>query len=149
MPIILLPALLFFSHTATPSAPLLTAGFAVWLLGLVIESAGDYQKSRFISDPANKGRWIDSGLWHYSRHPNYLGEILVWWGIYIFAVSNLSPIEAVIGLVGPLFITILLRYISGVPILERSADAKWGTQVAYQNYRKNTGLILPKLPPRM
>ena len=120
-------------------------GLAVWLAGLVIETVADLQKSRFASLPENQGRWIDSGLWRYSRHPNYLGEILVWVGVYVFAVPSLSLPESFIALISPIFITILLRYVSGVPLLEKAADKKWGNSEGYQQYRLRTGLILPKI----
>lgn len=145
VPIILLPVLLFFSKNITSITYISVAGLAVWLLGLVIESLADYQKFQFAVLPENRGRWIDSGLWSYSRHPNYLGEILVWAGVYIFAASNLTAAESLLALISPIFITILLRYVSGVPLLEKAADKKWGNSDSYQKYRLQTGLILPKI----
>lgn len=123
------------------------SGCAVWLAGLLIESAADGQKFAFNQDPLNKGQWISSGLWRYSRHPNYFGEILVWVGLYLFAFTVMSPIERLIGLTSPLFITILLLFVSGVPVLEKSADKRWGHDPKYQAYRHQTSLLIP-LPPR-
>lgn len=122
-------------------------GVLVWFVGLVIESVADIQKYKFSSNKANKGKWIATGIWKYSRYPNYFGEILVWLGVYIYATASFSPVQAVVASASPLFITVLLLFVSGVPILEKSADKKWGDNKAYQNYKKQTSILLP-LPPR-
>ena len=122
------------------------AGAAVWLVGLLLEAAADAQKSAFKANDANRGRTITTGLWRYSRHPNYFGEILVWWGLFVYAVPVLSG-AAFIVVAGPVFITVLLLFVSGIPPLERSADEKYGDDPAYRDYKRRTSVLVP-LPPR-
>ena len=119
-------------------------GLLVWLLGFSIEVIADYQKTVFNSESRNKDKWIDCGLWSYSRHPNYLGEILLWTGIAFFGVSCFTGLERV-AWISPLFIYILLTKISGIPILERRGSEKWGDQTEYQKYRQNTPALIPRL----
>ena len=119
-------------------------GMLIWLLGFGIEVIADNQKTAFNKDPDNAGKWIDSGLWSYSRHPNYLGEILLWTGIAFFGVPCFQGLERV-AWISPLFIYVLLTKISGIPILDRRAQEKWGEQVEYQKYRENTPALVPKL----
>lgn len=141
--IILLPTMLAFRTTHKPSALWLTIGAIIWAMGFIIEGVADVQKFRFITDPKNKGMWIDQGLWHLSRHPNYFGEISVWVGVYIACVSALSLPAALISLASPLFIGTLLLFVSGVPPLEKSADKKWGDKPAYKAYKAKTRLLIP------
>jgi steroid 5-alpha reductase family enzyme len=122
------------------------AGAAVWLAGLLIEAVADAQKSAFKADEANRGRFIASGLWGYSRHPNYFGEILVWWGLFLYAVPFLHGAAFAV-IAGPLFITLLLLFGTGIPPLERSAAAKHGDDPAYRDYKRRTSILVP-LPPR-
>ena len=123
------------------------ASLALWLVGLATEATADYQKFKFKADPANKGRFINTGLWSLSRHPNYFGEMLMWWGVAGVAVSmNASPGVSVAALASPLFVTFLLTKVSGVPLLEKMADERWGNEKAYQTYKKNTPCIVPRLP---
>ena len=122
------------------------AGIAVWLAGLLIEAVADAQKSAFRSREANRGRFIADGLWRYSRHPNYFGEMLVWWGIFLYAVPFLHGAAFAV-VAGPLFITLLLLFVSGIPLLERSADEKYGDDPAYREYKRRTSVLVP-LPPR-
>ena len=99
---------------------------ALWLFGIAFETAADVQKSAFKADPANRGRFIDVGLWSVSRHPNYFGEILVWLGVCGVALSaNASVGVSVAALASPAFVTLLLTKVSGIPILEKSADERW------------------------
>ena len=126
--------------------PVSVAGALLWALGFAIEAASDAQKGAFRKDPANSGRWIDSGLWRFSRHPNYFGEILQWWGVFVVAAPAFAPI-AFLTAVGPLSITLLLLFVSGVPLLEKAADRKYGADPAYQEYRRRTSILVP-LPPR-
>lgn len=121
-------------------------GIVIWLFGLLVEAIADLQKFRFTQEPKNKGKWIDHGLWHYSRHPNYFGEICVWIGMYVTVFSSLNGLEKVIGLISPIVIFITLRFISGVPPLEKSADKKWGDKRDYRAYKKRTNLLIPWLP---
>jgi steroid 5-alpha reductase family enzyme len=122
-------------------------GLVVFILGLTIETIADLQKSRFHNNLKNKGKWIDYGLWRYSRHPNYFGEILVWIGFYIYAVQSLELCSAVVALISPIFISLLLIFVSGIPLLEKSADKKWGSNKEYLNYKRRTSILilLPKL----
>ena len=119
-------------------------GLLMWLLGFSIEVIADNQKSAFNANSENQGKWIDSGLWSYSRHPNYLGEIMLWTGITCFGISCFSGLERV-AWVSPIFIYLLLTKISGVPILDRRALEKWGNQPEYHKYRENTPTLLPRL----
>lgn len=122
------------------------AGTAVWFVGLVIEAAADAQKSAFRDKEENRGRFIATGLWRYSRHPNYFGEILVWWGLFVYAVPFLSGAAFAV-VAGPVFITVLLLFVSGIPLLERSADEKYGADPDYREYKRRTSILVP-LPPR-
>jgi len=122
------------------------AGGATWLVGLVVEAVADAQKAAFRGKDENRGRFIASGLWRYSRHPNYFGEILVWWGLFVYAVPFLHG-GAFAVVVGPVFITLLLLFVSGIPLVERSADEKYGNDLAYLDYKRRTSVLVP-LPPR-
>lgn len=143
--VILIPAIYFFSHPTSSVKPLMLVGMAIWLVGFYFESVGDMQKFEFINNPKNKGKWIDQGLWKRSRHPNYFGEITMWFGIYVFCLPAMSTTAALVGAASPLWIFILLRFISGVPLLEKKANERWGKNPAYKKYRDSTPLLLPKL----
>ncbi|WP_420643545.1 DUF1295 domain-containing protein [Candidatus Leptofilum sp.] len=119
-------------------------GTLVWIIGFGIEVVADNQKSQFRANPANKGKFINSGLWAKSRHPNYFGEIVLWLGVAIIAVPVLQGWQWV-ALISPLFVTLLLTRVSGVPMLERRADEKWGGQTDYEQYKKETPVLIPRL----
>lgn len=119
-------------------------GLAVWLIGFILEAVADAQKSKWRANPDNKGKFIRSGLWSISRHPNYMGEMMIWIGIAIIAVPVLQGWQF-FALISPLFVIILLSRISGIPLLEKRADEKWGGMEDYENYKKNTPLLIPKL----
>mgnify|MGYP002012024255 FL=1 len=119
-------------------------GMALWTLGFGIEVVADAQKTAFNSKLENRGRWIDEGLWARSRHPNYLGEILLWTGIAFFGIPCFDGLE-MIAWISPIFIFILLTRISGIPILEERAMAKWENDPEYQKYRENTPTLVPSL----
>lgn len=119
-------------------------GLLVWIFGFAFEVIADNQKSRFNADPANKGKFISAGLWGKSRHPNYFGEIVLWVGVAIIAIPVLQGWQWV-ALISPLFVTLLLTRVSGVPLLEQKAEKKWGGQADYENYKKNTPVLIPKL----
>jgi steroid 5-alpha reductase family enzyme len=119
-------------------------GFLIWVFGFAFEVIADSQKSRFAADPANKGRFIQTGLWSKSRHPNYFGEIMLWIGVAVIALPVLVGLQWV-ALISPLFVTLLLTRVSGVPLLEAKADKKWGGQPDYEEYKKKTPVLLPKL----
>ena len=120
-------------------------GFLVWLLGFGIEVAADQQKSKFKADPANREKFINTGLWSWSRHPNYFGEIVLWIGVAIIALPILSGWQW-LTMISPVFITLLLTRISGVPMLEARADEKWGGQVEYEAYKAKTSILIPRPP---
>ena len=144
---IMLPVSYLVAQDAAPGFGLWSAaGASIWLVGLVIEAAADAQKSAFKGKSENRERFIESGLWRYSRHPNYFGEILVWWGLFVFAVPFLHGAAFAV-VIGPVFITLLLLFVSGIPLLERSADARYGDDPAYREYKRRTSILVP-LPPR-
>lgn len=119
-------------------------GLLVWALGIALETVADVQKTRFKANPANKGRFINTGLWSRSRHPNYFGEITLWVGVAIIALPVLQGWQWV-ALVSPVFVALLLVRGSGVPPLEEKADRKWGGQPDYEAYKKDTPVLVPKL----
>jgi steroid 5-alpha reductase family enzyme len=145
--VIMLPVSYLLGRNEAPGFGLLAiAGGVVWLVGLVIEAIADAQKSSFKGKRENHERFITSGLWRYSRHPNYFGEMLVWWGLFAYAVPFLHGAAFAV-VVGPIFITLLLLFVSGIPLLERSAEAKHGDDPAYREYKRRTSILVP-LPPR-
>lgn len=134
--------------TTSNPQPLGVMGFvggALWLLGFAMEVVADRQKSMFNADPHNRGRFINVGLWRWSRHPNYFGEILLWLGVALIAVPVLQGWQWV-AMLSPIFVTLLLTRISGVPLLEKRADQKWGQDAAYQQYKRQTPVLIPRLP---
>jgi steroid 5-alpha reductase family enzyme len=122
------------------------AGATIWLVGLLVEAVADGQKAAFKARDENRGRFVASGLWRYSRHPNYFGEMLVWWGLFVYAVPVLHGAAFAV-VIGPVFITLLLLFVSGIPPLERSADEKYGSDPDYREYKRRTSILVP-LPPR-
>ena len=101
-------------------------GIAVFLLGLILESVADHQKMKFSQISTNKNKWIQSGVWSLSRHPNYLGEMMIWSGVFLSVLFSVDSNLKWVGLISPLYIITLLLFVSGVPLLEKSADKKWG-----------------------
>lgn len=122
---------------------LVILGMIIWLVGLLIEAVADSQKFAFKLSKKNEKEWIQDGLWKYARHPNYFGEILVWCGIYVACFTALNSIEKLISLASPILITFVLLFVSGVPLLEKSADQRWGKLKAYQEYKQRTRLLIP------
>ena len=119
-------------------------GLLVWAAGITVETLADVQKARFKAEPANRGRFINTGLWSRSRHPNYFGEITLWVGVAIIALPVLQGWQWA-ALVSPVFVALLLIKGSGVPPLEAKADKKWGSQADYEAYKQNTPVLVPKL----
>ena len=119
-------------------------GLLVWGVGFAIEAIADSQKSQFSANPANKGKFIQTGLWSRSRHPNYFGEIMLWVGVAIIAVPVLRGWQWV-ALISPVFVTLLITRVSGIPLLEKKADKKWGDQADYQAYKQKTPVLIPRL----
>ena len=100
--------------------------------------------AKFKANPANKGKLLDTGFWRYTRHPNYFGEITLWLGVMLIAVPVLQGWQW-IALISPVFVTLLLTRVSGVPMLEKRSDEKWGGQADYEDYKKNTPVLIPRL----
>ena len=123
---------------------LLYIGTMIWVFGFLFEIISDYQKIKFKNNASNKNKFIDSGLWSISRHPNYFGEIILWIGIYIITLPATSGLEY-LGIISPLFVIVLLNKVSGINLLEASADKKWGSSKEYQKYKKITPKLIPKL----
>jgi steroid 5-alpha reductase family enzyme len=115
-------------------------GILIWGIGFYFESTGDAQLKEFISNPENKGKLMETGLWRYSRHPNYFGEVTQWWGLFMIALSIPGSIFTIIG---PLTITILILFVSGIPLLEK----KYAGRPDYEEYKKRTSIFFP-LPPK-
>jgi steroid 5-alpha reductase family enzyme len=119
-------------------------GLLIWILGFSMEALADAQKNRFNAIPENKGKFIYTGLWSRSRHPNYFGEIVIWVGVAVIALPVLQGWQWV-ALISPLFVTLLLTKVSGIPLLEKKSDAKWGGQADYEAYKKSTPVLVPRL----
>jgi len=132
------------SFTGVMMNNLFFVGLVIYVLGLVIEIVADQQKTVFRREPKNKDKFITTGLWSLSRHPNYLGEILLWSGIAIMSVSSLQGLQY-LTLISPLFVYILLVYISGIRLLENQAEKKWGHLDSYKEYVKNTPSLFFKI----
>ena len=132
------------SYTGVIMNNVFFVGLVIYVLGLVIEIVADQQKTVFRREPKNKDKFITTGLWSYSRHPNYLGEILLWSGIAIMSVSSLQGLQY-LTLISPLFVYILLVYISGIRLLENQAEKKWGHLDSYKEYVKNTPSLFFKI----
>ena len=121
-------------------------GIVVWVVGFTIEVVADRQKSAFKQDVANEGRFITSGLWAWSRHPNYFGEITLWVGVAIMALPVLTGWRWVT-LISPVFVVLLLTRVSGIPLLEERAEKRWGDEESFRAYARNTPVLVPR-PPR-
>jgi steroid 5-alpha reductase family enzyme len=134
------------THTRVALGPIGWIGLAVWIVGFGVEAIADDQKRRFRSDPENRGRFISTGLWSWSRHPNYFGEIVLWIGVAVISVPALSGWQWAT-LISPVFVTLLITRVSGVPMLEERADERWGGQEDYEAYKRRTPVLLP-WPPR-
>lgn len=138
--LVVLPVLFINKDAGRDFGLLDLVGLAVWILGFIFESVGDAQLARFIKNPANKGKLMKSGLWRYTRHPNYFGEVTLWWGIWIIALSMPFGFFSIIG---PIMITFLILKVSGVPLLEK----KMAENPEFSEYKRKTSVFLP-LPPK-
>ena len=141
--IVMIPSINFF-YSDISFRTISIVGIIVWTTGLTIESIADYQKFTFKNKYKNK--WMESGLFKYSRHPNYFGEVLCWVGVYIYTLQ--FSWMSLLNLVSPLFILILLLFVSGVPLLEKKADKKWGEDKHYQDYKRRTSKFIPWFPKK-
>jgi steroid 5-alpha reductase family enzyme len=117
-------------------------GLTVWAVGLFFEAVGDWQLARFKADPSNQGKVMDRGLWRYTRHPNYFGDFLVWWGLYITSTESGVFLAT---LVAPLLMSVLLMKVSGVTLLESSLKSRVG---GYEEYARSTNAFFPWFPRR-
>lgn len=141
--VILIPSSLLLSGRVEPTNSIVSYfGIFVWLIGLLIESIADQQKFTFKNKKGNKNKWINTGLWKYSRHPNYFGEILLWWGVFIFVLPSLSGLQY-LSIIGPLFIMYILIFVSGIPPLEKRYKEKFKNNEAYQKYNETTSVLVP------
>ena len=127
-----------------PIGALALFGTQIWLTGFLLEAIADHQKSAFKKDPENRDSFIQSGLWSISRHPNYLGEIILWVGVSIVAIPVLQGWQWAM-LSSPFFVALLLIRVSGIPLLEKKADEKWGGQSDYESYKKRVAVLVPKI----
>ena len=117
------------------------AGSILWLVGFFVEVLADHQKSQFNREPANSGKFVRTGLWAWSRHPNYFGEIMLWAGLAIVAMPVLEGWQH-LTLISPIFVFLLLTRISGINLLERQADSRWGDDPDYQDYKASTNALV-------
>jgi steroid 5-alpha reductase family enzyme len=136
-----LPVLMINRRPSGTLSLLDSIGVCIWLFGFLFESVGDAELARFVKDPLNKGKLLRSGLWRYTRHPNYFGEVALWWGIWLIA---LGVPGGWFGIVGPLTITILILKVSGIPMLEK----KMAEHPDFAQYARSTSVFLPWFPER-
>jgi len=135
------PILLVGSRGDRPLGPLDAAGSVVWLVGFLFETVGDWQLLRFKRSPASRGEIMTTGLWRFTRHPNYFGEVVVWWGLFLIALGAPHGWWA---LISPVTITFLLLRVSGIPMLE----AKYEGRADFDRYKATTNAFLPWFPKR-
>lgn len=132
---------IYINYSVSTGLDILTfVGFIIWLIGFYFESTADKQLKEFVQNPMNKGILMQNGLWKYTRHPNYFGEVTQWWGIFIIALSITGSLFTI---VGPLTITTLILFVSGIPLLEK----KYAGRPDFEDYKKRTSVFLP-LPPK-
>jgi steroid 5-alpha reductase family enzyme len=121
------------------------AGTALWAIGFAFEVIADEQKRRFKADPANHGKFITSGLWAWSQHPNYFGEITLWAGVLVIAIPQLSGWNWLV-MFSPVFVALLLTKVSGINLLDAIAKKRWGDDPAWQAYVARTPVLFPRPP---
>ncbi len=143
--IVMLPIIGIIRSAGTPPIWLTVLSWGLFLVGLVVETIADIQKYRFKSREQNADRWMSAGLWSWSRHPNYFGEILLWWALSIPGLTLFHGFEYLL-YIGPVFISFLLIKVSGIPLLEKSWEKKWGQISEFREYRRSTPLLFP-IPP--
>lgn len=145
----LLPSLIMFTFKEKNRdpiiSPLAVAGWAIFAAGLIFETVADIQKTRFRNNPDNKGRFICTGLWSVSRHPNYFGEIVLWFGLFISAAAYFQTSWSFFSIFCPVSSSMLICFISGIPLLEKSGMERWGNDADYAEYVHNTGVLIPFL----
>jgi steroid 5-alpha reductase family enzyme len=134
------------SSDEAPFGALTVIGLILWVVGFGIEVKADREKSNFKKDPSNEGRFISTGIWAWSRHPNYFGEIVLWVGMALIALPAFDGAEYV-ALISPVFVVLLLTKVSGVPMLEYRGRKRWGEEPDYQAYCADVPVLLMR-PPR-
>lgn len=139
---VLTPVLVAFSQPQSPLLWFNWAGVILWLIGFFFETIGDFQLDRFVKKSENQGKLMMSGLWRFTRHPNYFGEATMWWGIWLIIVG--MPLTQ-LALLSPFIITTLLLKVSGIPMLE----AKWEGRPDWEEYKKKTSAFFPWFPKKM
>ena len=140
--IVSLPVMFGNSDSTPGVGPIAVVGIMVWAVGFLFEAVGDWQLARFKRDSSNAGKVMQSGLWSLTRHPNYFGNALLWWGIGIVGAETGSGI---IGFIGPVVMTFFLLKVSGVPMLERSLNKR---REGYAEYAARTSMFIPRLPKK-
>jgi len=143
--VILFPVYLHSIAHINTFLPLVLGGFILWSIGFYYQVVGDFQLTQFIKNktPESKDQMMKTGVWSQTRHPNYFGEILMWWGIWIMTLVSFNPVFIIVTAMGPLTITLLLRYVSGVPMLEKHWKEKYGTE--FEEYKDTTQMLLPSV----
>ncbi len=139
MLLITFPIMLANTYDVRPLGLLDAVGVMVWAIGFLFESVGDYQLTQFVRNPANKGKIMKYGLWQYTRHPNYFGEVTQWWGVFLIV---LSVPNAWMGIIGPLTISFLILKVSGIPLLEKQFEGR----PEWEDYKKRTSAFFPWFP---
>lgn len=135
------PVLFINQATSEPNTFMLVVGFLVWLIGFIFEVVGDLQLKKFLSKKENNGKLMTSGLWKFTRHPNYFGEVTLWWGIWLVACAYPFGFLTIIG---PSTITVLILLVSGIPLAEK----RYAGRPDFEAYKKKTSVFFP-LPPRV
>jgi steroid 5-alpha reductase family enzyme len=138
------PALIALSSPSNAEFLFLGIGTLIWAIGWAYQVLADHQKTAFNNDPKNAGKFINVGVWKQSRHPNYVGEFVLWTGITIIAVPVYEGLQWA-ALITPLFVYLLLNKVSGVNLLEERSDEKWGDNKDYLTYKKKTPVFFPRI----
>lgn len=142
-----LPIILVNANQTSFSSSKLAAqdyiGIAMFVIGLLIEFEADRAKFAFKMDKSNKGKWCNISVWAYSRHPNYFGEMLLWWGLWVIAQTTFSEVWMYVSLVGPIFTMTILSFLSGMNLSEPLYNNRWATNAGYQEYRCTTSILIP------
>jgi steroid 5-alpha reductase family enzyme len=135
------------SNTTVELGPMAYTGIALWVAGMLIEVIADNQKTKFRKNPDNRDRFITTGLWAWSRHPNYFGEIALWLGLALLALPVLNGWQLAT-MISPVFVYVLLTKVSGIPLLENLAQKKWGSDPEFIAYTESTPALILRKPKR-